>query len=349
MPQLAKIPTPPPVLSLVLLLVLVLVLPFPLIPLTRTSVLFYTLHMPPTPTSRTRYIEIDVQSALNRMDGAATPGGGWSLNPYRGCRHDCVYCYARYTHTYLELNPTTDFARTVFVKRNLAAALAADLRRPGWDRARVHIGAATDPYQPAEGHYRLTQAALRLLRQQLTPATVVTKNTLALRDADLMASLARAAGFRLIMSITTVNEQLARQLEPDVPSPQQRLRAVQALAAAGVPVSVAAAPILPGLTDSAEALTALFTAAYDHGADIAFHQTLRLYGPTRGAFFTYLQQQHPELIGRYRLAFGGGQDAPAAYRHALQARIAEIRAHLAPGRPHHARPPRQEGQLALGL
>lgn len=303
----------------------------------------------PAEMPRTRFIEIDVQSALTRMGGMRVPGGHWSLNPYRGCQHDCVYCYARYTHTYLELNPTTDFARTLFVKRNLAAALAADLRRPGWRRQRVHIGTATDPYQPAEGHYRLTQAALRLLRQQLTPATLVTKNTLALRDADLMAELAEAAGFRLIMSITTLDETLAGQLEPDAPSPQQRLRAVQALAAGGVPVSVAAAPILPGLTDSVEALTALFTAAYDHGAEIAFHQTLRLYGPTRGALFGFLQQHHPELIRPYRAAFGASQDAPMAYRQQMQARIEEIRSRLAPRSPGQARPPRRSGQLALEL
>ena len=298
---------------------------------------------------RTRYIEINVKTALTRVDSDRMPNMKWSLNPYRGCKHGCVYCYARYTHEYLELNPDTDFAQTVFVKRNLVQALRTDLRRVTWQQGKVHIGTATDPYQPAEGRYQLTRGALLALRDQLTPANVVTKNTMAVRDADIMASLARAAGFNLVMSITTLDETLSRHLEPDTPSPQQRLRAVQQLARAGVPVSVALAPVLPGITDSEQQLSELIQAAYDHGADIAFHQAFHMYSATRASLFAYLKRQQPHLLEPYRRTFSTSQNAPIAYRRQLRERIKRIRQHLAPRRPRRPNYSAARGQLPLPL
>lgn len=297
---------------------------------------------------RTRYIEIDVQSALTRMDSVRMPGMKWSLNPYRGCKHGCVYCYARYTHTFLELDPDADFAQTVFVKRNLVQALRNNLRQPGWRREHVSIGTATDPYQPAEGRFQLTRGALLALRDQLTPAGLVTKNTLALRDADIMASLARAAGFHLLMSITTLDETLARDLEPDVPSPQQRLRVVRELVQAGVPVSVAAAPVLPGITDGEEQLAALFQAAYDHGANVAYHQPFRMYAATRVTLFQYLHSHRPDLLEPYHRTYATAQDPPQSYRMQLKERIQRIRQRLGPRHPHPIPAP-TAGQLSLDL
>ncbi|NOX61035.1 MAG: radical SAM protein [Chloroflexi bacterium] len=297
----------------------------------------------------TRYIEITVKTALNRVQSAAYPGMKWSLNPYRGCKHDCVYCYARYTHEFLEQDPTADFSRTVFVKRNLVQALRADLRRPSWKREKVCIGTATDPYQPIEGRYRLTRDALHVLRDQLTPASLVTKNTMALRDADIMASLARVAGFTLAMTIITLDEALARQLEPDAPTPMQRLRVVRELTQVGVPVSVAIAPILPGVTDREEQLRDLIQAAYDHGADVAFHQTFRMYAATRSHFFRYLAERQPHLVAAYRRAYASAQDAPAEYRLRLARRIERIRRELAPRRPPPVMLSPEPVQLSLGL
>lgn len=296
---------------------------------------------------RTRYIEIDVRSALNRVDSYRLPGLKWSLNPYRGCRHGCVYCYARYTHTFLELDPGADFTGTVFVKRNLVQALREDLRRPGWRREHVSIGTATDPYQPIEGRYRLTRGALEVLYEQLTPASLVTKNTMAVRDAEIMAALAQRAGFRLIMSITTLDEPLARQLEPDVPAPQQRLAAVRTLAQAGVPVAVAVAPILPGLNDAAAGLKAVIEAAYDHGADIAFHQVLRLYDATRPTFFHYLETERPDLLPLYRRIYGAGREAAPSYREVIAARIAALERRSRPRRSERRLPETTAGQLAF--
>jgi len=300
-------------------------------------------------SDHTRYIEIDVKSALTRVNSDYMPNMKWSLNPYRGCKHGCVYCYARYTHEYLELNPDTDFAQTVFVKRNLVQALRADLRRSGWRQEKVHIGTATDPYQPAEGRYRLTQSALLTLREQLTPANLVTKNTMAVRDADIMVSLARAAGFHIIMSITTLDEILARQLEPDTPSPQQRLRAVQQLARAGVPVSVAIAPVLPGITDSEQQLSEIIQAAYDHGADIAFHQSFHMYSSTRASVFAYLERHQPHLLAPYRRVFTTNQNAPNEYRRQLRECIKRIRQRLDARQPHQPTFPTIGGQLPLPL
>lgn len=305
--------------------------------------------MNPSAPDHTRYIEIDVQTALTRVDSASIASMKWSLNPYRGCKHGCVYCYARYTHTFLELDPDKDFSQTVFVKRNLVQALRADLRKAGWRREQVSIGTATDPYQPAEGRYQLTRGALLALREQLTPAGLVTKNTLAVRDAEIMASLHRAARFHLIMSITTIDETLARELEPDVPSPQQRLRALRELSRAGVPVSVALAPILPGLNDSEAQLVALFEAAYDHGAEVGFHQPFRMYAATRTTLFTYLRTHQPHLLEAYQRVYLSQQDPPRAYRELLRARIDRLRQRFAPRAP--VRQPRgaSAGQLALDL
>ncbi|MCO6452317.1 MAG: radical SAM protein [Caldilineales bacterium] len=298
---------------------------------------------------RTRYIEITVQSALTRVDSARMPGLKWSLNPYRGCKHNCVYCYARYTHEFLELDPTKDFAQTVYVKRNLPQALRADLRKSSWQREHVSIGTATDPYQPAEGRYQLTRNALLVLREQLTPAGLVTKNTMALRDADIMASLSRAAGFHLIMSISTIDPVLARQLEPDAPTPQQRLRTVQQLVEAGVRVSVALAPVLPGITDGESQLAELIEAAYDHGAEVAFHQPFRMYSATRASLFAYLKTHHPHLLEPYQRVYSVRQDPPREYRWKLSDRIERVRRRLAPRQPASQPMTPNEGQLQLGL
>ena len=297
-----------------------------------------------------RIIEIDIKSALNKVNSARTPDMRWSLNPYRGCKHGCVYCYARYTHAFFELDPDTDFSSVVFVKRNLPEALRRDLRKLGWPRPRISIGTATDPYQPIEGRYRLTQAALKILRDQLTPASLITKNTLALRDADLMASLHRAAGFSLCISLITVDEALARSLEPDVPSPAQRLRVVQELARAGVPVSVAIAPVMPGLTDSESQLRDLIQAIYDHGGRMGYHQSFRLYPDTRKTLFAWLERERPHLLPWYRRTYAASSDAPRAYERRLAARIARLRAAIAPTADARTQAaPRAAGQLSLGL
>lgn len=296
---------------------------------------------------RTRYIEIDVKSALNKVTSPQYPDMRWSLNPYRGCKHGCVYCYARYTHTFFELDPDRDFATVVFVKRNLPDILRQELRKGAWKRERISIGTATDPYQPVEGRYRLTQAVLRILRDQLTPATLVTKNTMCVRDGELMASLHRAAGFSLCMSLITVDEDLARALEPDVPSPSQRLRAVEELARQGVPVSVAIAPVMPGLTDSDAQLHDLIQAIYDHGGRLGYHQAFKMYADTRRTLFNWLAQEHPYLLSWYQRMYGADSHALQAYERQLAARIARIHESIVSHTPESSHSPPAGGQLRL--
>ncbi len=301
-------------------------------------------------SDRTRYIEIDVKSALNKVTSARYSGIRWSLNPYRGCKHGCIYCYARYTHTFLALDPDRDFSSVVLVKRNLPQVLRWELRKKSWRREKVSIGTATDPYQPPEGHYRLTQAVLRILRDQRNPASLITKNTMVLRDADLMASLHRAAGFSLYISLITVDEALARAMEPDVPSPAQRLRVVQELARAGVPVKVAVAPIMPGLTDSEAQLRDLIQAIYDHGGQLGFYQTFKMYADTRKTLFNWLAREYPYLLPWYRRVYGQGNHAPRAYERQLAARMARIHEAIAPEHPPSPpEPVAPAGQLSLGL
>jgi len=299
-------------------------------------------------SSRTRYVEIDVQSALNKVTSQYLDMR-WSLNPYRGCKHGCVYSYARYTHTFFELDPDRDFAAVVFVKRNLPEVLRRELRKRTWKREKVNIGTATDPYQPIEGRYRLTQAALHILRDQLTPASLVTKNTLCLRDADLMASLHRAAGFSLCISLITVDEVLARSLEPDVPPPGQRLRVVRELSRLGVPVSVAIAPVMPGLTDGEAGLRDLIQAIYDHGGRLGFHQTFKMYADTRKTLFAWLEREYPHLLPWYQRVYAAGGQAPRAYERKLAARIARIREEIAPRAPQPPPTAFPAGQLTLGF
>ncbi len=298
-------------------------------------------------SDRVRYIDIDVQAALNSIQSSQYPDMRWSLNPYRGCRHGCVYCYARYTHRFFELDPDQAFSTVVFVKRNLPEVLRRELRRISWHREKVHIGTATDPYQPVEGRYRITEAALRILRDQLTPVTLITKNTMALRDAELMKSLHRVAGFSLTISLITMDPILARSLEPDVPSPAQRLRMVQALAHLGVPVSVGIAPIMPGLTDGEAQLQDLITAIYDHGGMVSFYQIFRMYADTRKTLFAYLQREHPQLLPWYQRVYGVDTDPSDAYQRRLHARIARIHAKIAPKRPKPPEPTARQGQLPL--
>ncbi len=298
-------------------------------------------------SDRTRYIEIDVKSALNKSISAQYPDMRWTLNPYRGCRHGCVYCYARYTHTFFDLHPDRDFSSTVFVKRNLSQALRQDLRKLGWPRPRISIGTATDPYQPIEGRYHLTQSALKLLRDQLTPASLVTKNTMCLRDADLMVSLHRAAGFSLCISLITLDETMARSLEPDVPSPAQRLRVVRELSRLGVPVSVAIAPVMPGLTDDEAGLSDLIQAIYDHGGHLGFHQTFKLYADTRQTLFAWLLRERPGLLPWYQRMYAAPGSAPRAYERELAARIERIHHAIAPPQAQLQPASRPMGQLSL--
>lgn len=269
-------------------------------------------------------IEMQCKSMLNRVNVSYLPFG-WSVNPYRGCVHACVYCYARRYHDeYLELDPGPGFDRQVFVKVNAVEVLRRELARKSWQRERVAIGTAVDAYQPAEGKYRVTRGILQAFADFDTPCSLMTKNTMVVRDMDVLRDLARGPGVKIGFSITTVDPALARRIEPDTPPPHKRLRVMERLAAAGVPVGVLMAPILPGLNDDEASLRAVVRAAAEHGATFLTTGVLRLQGSVKSVYGSFLRADSPELLPLYRRMYPGAY-APRQYQDRIYARIAELK------------------------
>ncbi|MER3456271.1 MAG: radical SAM protein [candidate division GAL15 bacterium] len=264
-------------------------------------------------------VEIQVKTVLNRVCGM---GFSWSINPYRGCAHGCPFCYARRTHWYLDEDGVGQWSRKIFVKVNAPQVLRAELARPSWKRELVAVGTATDPYQPAEARYRITRRILEALVECRTPASLVTRSPLVLRDVDVLQDLARKAGVTVCVSLVTLDPQLARQLEPTVALPHQRLRAIEQLSRAGIRTGVMLAPVLPGLTDQPENLEAVVRAAVQAGAQFLAHNVLHLGEVTRDAFWAFLARCHPHLLPMYQKLYAG-RYAPSSYRRRVALRVAE--------------------------
>lgn len=269
-----------------------------------------------------RYIEIACQSALNRVQGMPFR---WSLNPYRGCAHDCVYCFARATHRYLGLGAGVEFARVLFVKTNVADVLAAELARRTWRRERVAIGTATDPYQPIEGRYRLTRRCLEIFARFRTPISLVTKGTLVLRDIDVLQDLSARAGATICFSVPTVDDDIWRRSEPGTAPPVQRLRAMERLVAAGIRAGVLMAPLLPGLSANPDQIARTARAAAERGACFIGSDLLRLHADIRDYFLGFLEREYPELLDRYRRLYGT-KFAPKAYQTRVDQRVQAAKA-----------------------
>ena len=198
-----------------------------------------------------RVIEIECKSVLNRVAGM---GFKWSVNPYRGCAHGCHYCFARRYHGFLDLNPSSDFSGMVYAKVNAAQVIRNELRKPSWKREAVTIGTATDPYQPIEGKYRITRSILRELVDHHTPFGIVTKGPMIVRDVDILAEAAQREGCNVCFSVTTLDRELARDLDPGTAPPMQRLKALERLREEGVTAGVLIAPVVPGLTSDLKTL-----------------------------------------------------------------------------------------------
>ncbi len=270
----------------------------------------------------TRYVETQAKSVLNAVRGM---GFGWSANPYRGCVHGCHYCFARRYHAYLDLGVGEDFTGVILVKVNAVAVLRAELARPGWRRELVAVGTATDPYQPIEGRYRLTRGLLEALAEARTPASVVTKGPMVIRDVDVLAAVRDRGGVSVCVSLTTLDRDLWRRLEPGTAPPHQRLRAVATLAAAGIPVGVLLAPIVPGLTTDRANLEAVVRGAAEHGANFVGSGVLHLEPGVREHFDGFLRAEAPELIPLYRRLYPGAR-APAGVEKSLGATVDDLRA-----------------------
>lgn len=270
---------------------------------------------------RVRYEPTTCHTALNRVQGMAF---GWSLNPYQGCVHGCHYCYARRYHAFHDLDPGRDFESVIFVKRNVHRVLRQELRRPQWRREQVAVGTATDPYQPIEGRERLTRRCLQAFLDHETPISLITKGTLVVRDRDLLADLGRGPGASVCVSLTTLDLDLWRKLEPGTPPPSKRLWAMERLVASGIRAGVLLAPILPGLTDDHVNLETVVRAAADHGAQFLGTQVLYLKAGTREHFLAFLSTHYPDLLKAYQRLYPG-PFAPKRFQHGIKLDVERIK------------------------
>jgi DNA repair photolyase len=244
-----------------------------------------------TPRPRTEVTEERARSVISRND---SPDIGFSqaINPYRGCEHGCIYCFARPSHSYLNLSPGLDFETRLRAKSNLAEVLRGELAKPGYVVSPINIGSNTDPYQPVEKRWRLARAALELLAECHHPCTIVTKNALVERDLDILAPMAREGLVRVLVSVNSLDNRLAAKLEPRASAPHRRIQAIGALHAAGVPVGVLVAPIIPALNDrDMEAVLAQAAAA---GASSAGYTTVRLPWELKTLFREWLALHVPQ-------------------------------------------------------
>jgi DNA repair photolyase len=244
--------------------------------------------------------EIQCKSALNPVKGM---GFNWSLNPYTGCEHRCAFCYVRAYELRADRPYDDRYGRTVRVKVNVAEVLRAELARRSWRRETVVIGAATDPYQPAEGRYKLTRKCLEALRDFHNPTGMITRGPMIVRDIDVLTDIAKRAELGITFSIPTLDLDIWRKTEPGTAPPQQRLRAIEKLVAAGIKANVGMAPILPGLSDRPDRIEAVVKAARAAGATGLWGGMLHLRDGTREHFMTVLAKHWPELVPRYEAAY----------------------------------------------
>ena len=240
--------------------------------------------------------------ALNRVKGMSFK---WSLNPYTGCVHRCTFCFVRAFEQRADRPSDDRYGTSIRVKTNIAEVLERELARRSWKRELVAIGTATDPYQPAEGRFRLTRACLERLADARTPIHLITRGPMIVRDVDVLAEAARRAPVSITFSVPTLDPEIWRRTEPGTAPPASRLRALSTLVDAGLNVGVGMAPILPGLTDRPEQLEAVVIAARDAGATGAWANLLYLRPGTREHFLGRLAKEWPELLPRYEALYAG--------------------------------------------
>jgi len=302
------------------------------------------------------YFVLPVKSILNRCDSERVPFD-WTINPYRGCEFGCKYCYARYTHEYMEIDGG-EFERKIFVKQDAAALLAGDMARKysyeskasgGMQAEHIAIGTATDPYQPAEKEYAVTRACLEeLARREGLCISIVTKSNQIVRDIDLLRVIAQKSSLSLNLTVTTLRPRLARLLEPRAPRPDLRLAAVKQLREAGLAVGVSASPLLPGMTDGE--LEVLAGASKQAGAQWFYSGVLFLMPSSARQFLPFIEKKFPKLVKQYQEWYAKNGYAPEEYRKQISERVRRIREKLGfSSRPWDGmRPAKAPTQMSLG-
>jgi len=292
------------------------------------------------------YREQPCRSALNAVRGM---GFKWSLNPYMGCVHRCTFCYVRHFEQRADRPFDDRYGTSIRVKINVADVLRRELARPSWKREHVAIGAATDPYQPAEGRYRLTRACLHELAAASTPIMIITRGPMIVRDLDVLQEASRRADVAVTFSIPTLDEEVWRRTEPSTAHPRQRLRALKTLIDGGVRATVGMAPILPGISDRPEQLAEVVRAAREAGACGVWANVLFLRAGTREHFLESLARDWPEELERYEELYRDRAYLAAADTKPLRAAVGELaRRHgIRDRRPVKLAPPPEPEQLSL--
>jgi DNA repair photolyase len=298
----------------------------------------------------TEYFLLPVRSILNHCDSDRVPFS-WTVNPYRGCEFGCQYCYARYTHEYMDLD-SADFERKIYVKQDSGPLAGRDLAMEKVQGEHIAIGTATDPYQPAEREFGATRAILeQMAKRKGLSVSITTKSNQVVRDLDLLLRISEHSTVSVNLSITTLSPRLARMLEPRAPRPDLRLEALRELRDAGIAAGVLAMPVLPGLTDRETDLDALARAARDAGAQWFAARVVFLMPSAQKQFLPFIAAKFPKLARRYREWFSHSNYAPEAYSREISARVAALRKKYNFGpRPADAAQPREcQPQMMLGF
>jgi DNA repair photolyase len=265
----------------------------------------------------TRFYEVRAKSILNHVPPASQMPFRWTINPYRGCTHACVFCFARPTHKYLDFDAGRDFEREIVVKVNAPELLRAELRRSSWKGEQVALGTNTDPYQWAEGRYKLMPGIWEAMRDAANPCSILTKSPLLLRDLPLFKAIAARTEFSAAVSVPTIDERAWRATEPHTPNPRARLEAVGELTRAGIRTGVLVAPLMPGVNDQPGQVAEILELASEVGAAYVSGIALHLRGEVRALFFEWLEAHRPDLIPRYKTLYRRGAYVSVAERERL--------------------------------
>jgi DNA repair photolyase len=274
-----------------------------------------------TRTMRVEYREEPCRSALNRVKGMAFE---WSLNPYMGCVHQCTFCYVRAFEQRADRPSDERYGRSIRVKTNVVEMLRKELARRSWEGETVAVGAATDPYQPCEGRYRLTRGCLEAFAEAANPVRLITRGPMIVRDVDVLVELARRADLGITFSIPTLDREVWQKTEPGTAPPHQRLRALKTLVDAGIKVGVGMAPILPGISDRPDQLREVVKAAREAGATGVWANVLFLRPGTREHFLEHLAEDWPEQLPRYLELYDRRAYLPSAETKPVRAKIAAL-------------------------
>jgi DNA repair photolyase len=297
---------------------------------------------------RTEYREEPCRSALNRVEGMPFR---WSLNPYMGCVHRCTFCYVRAFERRADRPADDRYGTSIRVKTNVAEVLRRELARPSWRHEGVAVGAATDPYQPAEGRYRLTRACIEAFAEASNPFSLITRGPMIVRDTDVLAEAATRAKVHVTFSIPTLDPEIWRRTEPGTSPPHQRLRALRQLVDAGVDVGVGLAPILPGLSDSPELLAEVVRAARAAGATGVWANLLYLRPGTKEHFLAALERDWPDLLPDYERLYARRAYLPPEETKPVKAQVQELarRYGVRDRRTVKLQPPEDPEQLRLAV